>query len=265
MPPLLRSVTKPAREEATRMALLKKRRKFHLYGLLRQHVYQLGKAQHYARRAALMSAAIAATKQRFHCSHCGEKTDMQDANACGNCSKHKIDACFGCKTALTPATRTWVVQCRDKGIYYRDQDYLRACLILGTGQWWSYTARFSGPVEHDGRRNEFEGPIPFRKYAFYAMARWQLPWREDARRRLMPLADCTRWAPTYCRVFGSREEMRRLPYCAECALSLERDHQGAPMMRWNSWQTGGYQQGYLGGKLDDSSTPITTAAQLHFI
>ena len=258
---VLRSVTQPARDKAKQVALQKQQRKKHLFGLLRSHVRLLGPRRLHLQRVTHQREAWKAFKASMVCGGCQAPTDMVGANVCSNCTTHKIDICFGCATKLTPDQRTWIVQCRDPGIYYRDMDYLKACLIPGTGEIGSGTARYCGPTD-DTRGNGadgFEGPIPVRRYAYYALARWQMPWREDARRRPNNGGDCTKWSPTGCWVPGSREEMRRLPYCAPCALALERDREGAPMMRWNSWQLATWPFGGCHGE-----APLTTAAQLHF-
>jgi len=256
---VLRSATQPARHRANRLAVEKRQRRQVLFGKLHTHVQLLGARLYRLRRIANQHAAWTAYKASFVCGACGAATDMIGANVCGICTRYKIDSCFGCRKELQPTTRTWIAQCRDNGIFYRDTTYKRACVIPGTDEIGSGTVRYSGPT--DDSHNGFEGPIPVRRYAFYALARWQNPWREDARRRPKKDGDCTRWKPTHCPVPGSREEMRRLPYCATCALALERDHQGSPMIRWNGWQTGGWREGYEG---HDPYTPLTTAAQLHF-
>lgn len=259
----LRSHTRPAREAAAnaiREAKEKRRRKEELLGKLRQAVRSLGRPHAVRRRYEHMKSALAAYKASFVCNGCRRPTDMVGANVCQSCTLHPLDRCFGCSLALTPATRTWIVQCRDPGIYYTDIDYTDACKVPGSSDW---LPTFTGPTSQS--RGGFEGPIPMRTFAYYALARWQSPWREDSRRRPGDGGDCTQWHSTYCHVQGSREEMRRLPFCVPCALTLEREKQGAPIRRWNGWQTSGRWQasGRWTSLADSDRTPLTLPEQLH--
>jgi len=195
-------------------------------------------------KAAFRQSVKAVIRRAYQCRQCQHPTVTLNANVCRTCMIYTINQCAKCLCPINHTNRTWMVQCYHDGVGYANMDYVRACEKDG----------IRGPLSSRDR-NGYEGPLPQRPpFAFYALAKWQNPWRAEARKRPGRDGDPTFWKSTGCCIDGYWEKMRRLPFCVDCAWDMPREYEGAPIKLWNRWQTQ-----FNWGQYD----PITSKDQFH--